>query len=170
MKAKDRPFDPDCPLIGDFASAQRGEPVIRDVYQESITNPNISDVNDAYTAFFNRTPRYVNVLMRVRNAIVRPFGFDTAVATAAVVPPDPAPGDTVGIFTVIARSDTEIVMGGADKRFSMRVSIAVNPEATVLTLATVAYPKDRLGTIYLTLVNPFHHVIAHTFAKRIASR
>ncbi len=50
----------------------------------------------------------------------------------------------------------------------MRLSAAVNADGDCISLATFAYPKSSIGSVYLTIVKPFHAVAASRMARRCA--
>lgn len=155
-------------MLDAFVAKADRKAIIEDAHGGPIANPDIKTVDDVFGAFFSAPPAWVGVLMRVRNRIVGVFGFDTGAGDEhpAEVPERAVVGQDMGVFSVIDRSETEILLGGNDKHFDMRVSLAV--EDGSMTLATFAFPKTRVGTLYLSIVNPFHKVVAGQMAKRIA--
>lgn len=155
-------------MLDAFVAKADRKAIIEDAHGGPIANPDIKTVDDVFGAFFSAPPAWVGVLMRVRNRIVGVFGFDTGDSDQrSEAPPERAVvGQDMGVFSVIDRSASEILLGGNDKHFDMRVSLVVEDDS--MKLATFAFPKTRIGTVYLTIVNPFHKVVAGQMAKRIA--
>ena len=85
-----------------------------DAFQVSTTDP-VMDAPLAAYRMMGRSPPWVRALMRVRNAIVSPFGLKA---------PDPltkTPGQIIGAFPVISSSPNRVVMGFDDKHLDFRV-------------------------------------------------
>ena len=108
-------------------------------------------------------PGWVSALMRLRNAIVAPFGLKTE--------PDPAlqersagafgTGDRIGIFRVLSRSAQELLLGENDKHLDFRFSLTLQTQSggeCAIATTTVRY-KNVWGRLYFAVVKPFHKLI-----------
>lgn len=60
-------------------------------------------------------------------------------------------GHQIGVFEILTRTKDEIVFGGLDRHFSVRISMWVRPPDR-LTITTVAHHHDRMGHAYLNVV------------------
>lgn len=117
---------------------------------------------DALARASARLPRWVDLLMALRNRLVRVFGLKTEPDR----PPsaDDAPitaGSAVGIFLVLARSADEILMGLDDKHLDFRFSLLLQPRADrerAIATTTVRF-KNVWGRLYFAVVRPFHALI-----------
>lgn len=112
-------------------------------------------------------PAWVNKLMWLRNAIVRPFGIDTG-KTPSFGKKNPSQlnmGDKIGVFNVILLSENEVILGADDKHLNFRIS-AFRSDAGYY-LATLVHTNNWFGKIYLALVMPFHRIITQNSMKRI---
>ena len=156
-------------LLETFVRRSGRTPSIADAYSAPIANPELITVDDAVHAFFGSSPCWLVHLMRARNRVVGALGFEIGDPDPPRIPPSPPIGHRMGVFTVADRSDDEVLLGADDGHFTMRLSIRVDAASRMLTLATAAYPTDRIGRIYLTVVKPFHKPIAASMTKRCAS-
>ncbi len=113
-------------------------------------------------------PDWVVTLLRVRNAVVRPFGLKTDTPTPQQAQGELSPGDRVGIFRVFARYDDEVLLGEDDRHLDFRVSIRVrrDPSGCVAVMTTVVCFNNWFGRAYFLPVAPFHRVIVPAMMKR----
>ncbi len=109
--------------------------------------------------------------MRLRNTIVRRLGLKdvgdlklTDAAYAGTV----QPGDAFGIFTVIAVSGSEILLGIDDSHLDVRVSVTKAGEAshTSYTVSTVVHVHNWLGRLYMLPVARIHPIIVRAGMRR----
>jgi len=103
-------------------------------------------------------------LMRLRDALVRPFGLKTS-------PKGSRPalrlvaGERVGIFRLYARSAHELLLGEDDRHLDFRVCLRVLGDGTA-TLATLVHFHNFLGRAYFFLIRPFHALIVPAMLRR----
>ncbi|MDR3705421.1 MAG: DUF2867 domain-containing protein [Paludibacteraceae bacterium] len=106
-----------------------------------------------------QSPRWVDTLMAVRNAIVSVFNLKTG----GKVPPKNQyeVGDKTDIFTISARNDNEIVMAEEDKHLNFRTSVSVvrRGEDCEVYLTTIVHYNNFFGRFYFFFVKPFHQQI-----------
>lgn len=125
---------------------------------------------------FTSFPSWVNILMAMRNTIVRPFGLETApLPTIEKVERDVRydKGDRAVFFTVSDRSKNEIVMGEEDKHLIFRTSVLMTEEGDEsqrIHLTTLVHFNNIGGKIYFTPVKPFHKIIVKSLLRRFAQR
>lgn len=109
-----------------------------------------------------RTPR----LMRLRDALVRPFGLK-----ASPQGPRPPPrfliGERIGLFTLYARTEDELLLGEDDRHLDFRICLRVS--AGQATLATLVRFRNAWGRLYFFLIRPFHGVLVRRMLRRAAS-
>ena len=70
---------------------------------------------------FTRQPKWIALLVRLRDVLVRPFGLKRAVDLQG------AGGDRINMFLVFGRYENEIVLGEDDTHLNFRVSILLQP-------------------------------------------
>ncbi|WP_417803980.1 DUF2867 domain-containing protein [Thalassospira lucentensis] len=100
-------------------------------------------------------PGWVVRLMQFRDLVMRPFGLKSGIN-------DPDNADIIGIFPVISRSDTSIVLGLDDRHLDFRLIIEIEETATNQTKikATTAVKRHNMfGRAYLATITPFHNRI-----------
>lgn len=106
-----------------------------------------------------KSPRWAEVLMTLRDSIVKNFGLKTGNATA--VKNYYEVGDKAYIFTVTDRNETEIVMAEDDKHLNFRTSVSIiqaHPDCEVY-LTTIVHYNNFFGRVYFFFVKPFHRRI-----------
>lgn len=132
-----------------------------------ITRPLDASIDQLAADMFT-LPAWGAMLMRIRNAVVRPFGLKTSPIEKAEAIQNPySPiNSQVGPFTVLLRSDDEIVVGQNDKHLQFRASVYADKEASALYLITVVNFLNIYGRIYFFVVRPFHKLIVRTALQR----
>jgi hypothetical protein len=119
-----------------------------------------------FLAVANRTPRWVDRLMGLRNRIVSKLGLKDLGLLHQVDPNKPLSayrvGDRVGIFTLLHLSDDEVVLGDADKHLDVKVSVCKlrREGRDVIASSTVVQVHNALGRAYMLFVAPVHRRIA----------
>lgn len=109
-------------------------------------------------AIITTFPRWVQSLMTLRNTLVAPFGLLTD---------GPETGDKIGPFPVTQETEQEVIAGFDDRHLDFRVSVrAHNGE---VSLATWVRPHNIGGRAYLTVILPFHVLIARNALRRVAA-
>jgi len=103
-------------------------------------------------------------LMRLRDALVRPFGLKTSPKGSR-----PAlrlvPGERIGIFRLYARSAHELLLGEDDRHLDFRLCLRVLGDGTA-TLATLVHFHNFIGRAYFFLIRPFHALIVKGMLRR----
>ena len=99
-------------------------------------------------------PGWARSLLRLRNALVRPFGLKT--------------GEDAAIFPTCVDSQDELVIGTDDRHLNFRIAL-VRQDGR-LYMSTWVHPHNRWGRAYLRLVMPFHILISRGAVARMATR
>jgi hypothetical protein len=99
-------------------------------------------------------PRAVIVLMRVRDAVVRPFGLAAGWGE----------GRRHTGFPIIDRGPHEVVLGADDKHLDFRVGIVTAERWAVVT--TTLRLNNHLGTLYWAVVKWFHPWVVRATLRR----
>jgi len=119
------------------------------------------------------TPRWVETLMSLRNRIVHPLGLKDVGSMRASnqsATQGCAVGDRLGIFTVCATTDNELLLGIDDKHLDVRVSIfkCGCDEAHRYVVSTVVHVHNLLGRIYMFPVGRIHPLVVRSMMHRAA--
>lgn len=101
------------------------------------------------------SPRMLTVLMRLRDALVRPFGI-AGVDVGSL----PHTG-----FPLLATGDDEVVLGLDDKHLDFRVGIRVLEASAVVTTTVTLH--HALGRLYWLPVRWFHPWAVRTLLRRV---
>jgi len=124
-----------------------------DCYQISVPTRGLIAM-DAAREVLSYSPVWVRLLMAIRNVVVGPFGLKTAHPTADHI-------ETIGLFPVLAKSDSQVVLGFDDRHLDFRVVIDVRDasEGTIVSATTLVKRKILFGKIYIAVITPFHNLI-----------
>lgn len=80
------------------------------------------------------------------------------------------PGESIALFHVLGRTETEILSGEEDAHLDFRLSFFVYPEeegVQKIVLSTVVQKHNWLGHLYFFFVKPFHRLIVPIILRRI---
>lgn len=112
-----------------------------------------------------RAPRWVGVLLKIRNRIVGLFGLKSAELELT-------DQDRIGGFPVIDHDSERVLLGFDDRHLDFRIIVAVEVEGNGhqhVSLTTLVKRHNLFGRIYILVVTPFHKLIVKTFLKRFAA-
>ncbi|GLG83531.1 DUF2867 domain-containing protein [Acinetobacter calcoaceticus] len=112
---------------------------------------------------FHHTPQWVEWSMNLRNKITSKIGLKDLGSFKQIdahkKENEYVAGDRIGIFTLLQRTENELVVGDDDKHLNVTLSIYKNEETQVLTVTTVVHIKNLLGRLYMLPVIPVHRKI-----------
>jgi hypothetical protein len=124
-----------------------------DAWSAPIKLSETADAVEWAHAVFTLPPSVV-FLMRVRDALARPFGLATGWTDLM-----PYTG-----FPLIAEGPNEVVLGLDDKHLDFKVGITTSDGRVVMT--TVLRINNSFGHLYWAVVRPFHHWLARDMLGR----
>jgi hypothetical protein len=135
---------------------------------------------DALSQFLRvakRTPRWIDGLMNVRNRVVGYMGLKNLGGLSQINPTKTSTeyvaGERVGIFTLISKTEDEVLLGDDDNHLKVVVSVHKGTRSTgtdpVITVTTVVHVKNWLGRLYMVPVVPAHRVIARVMVKTVGN-
>jgi hypothetical protein len=121
------------------------------------------DARKAAERMFSRGPRWIEVLLRLRNMIVAPFGLKTSGEG------EPASGGMIGIFPVVSETPERLVAGFNDHHLDFRVvvDVAQTGGGQEVTSTTLVLTHNWLGRTYLAVIMPFHRLIARVMLQQV---
>lgn len=132
-----------------------------DHYSIVLDDPELS-LEQAAKRVFDRSPRWIVMLLAIRNFLMRPFGLRGS------VPKGSSQEDVIGFFPIVSRSAYELVLGFDDKHLNFRIIVVKSDgEQKTLSAATLVKRNNLLGKIYLFFVKPFHRVIVPAMLKQV---
>ena len=135
-----------------------------DAYRVALDGTTL-DARRAVEKIFARRPRWVEMLLRLRNTIVAPFGLKSSGAQ------EPAPGGMIGLFPVLSETPKRLVAGFNDRHLDFRVVVDVVPVGSgqQVTMTTLVLTHNLLGRVYLAVIMPFHRLIARVMLRQVAA-
>jgi len=121
------------------------------------------NAREACTRMVLHGPRWIDALTRLRNILVTPLGLKTSGEGA------PAPHGIIGLFPVLSETPERLVAGFDDYHLDFRVVVDVAGDAASrqVTVTTLVKTNNFLGRTYLTLITPFHKLVARGMMGRI---
>ncbi|MCK1740053.1 DUF2867 domain-containing protein [Bradyrhizobium sp. 139] len=122
------------------------------------------NAREACTRMVLHGPRWIDVLLRLRNILVTPFGLKTSGEGA------PAPGGLIGLFPVLSETPERLVAGFDDFHLDFRLVVDLEGDAASrqVTSTTLVRTHNLLGRTYLALIMPFHKLVVRSMMGRIA--
>lgn len=163
-----------------------------DAYEAPLRDPSLTPAEIALKSF-GATPGWVSALMALRNGMVRLVGLKP-VGAIRVANGKPATayrvGDRLGIFTIRAMGEREILMGIDDRHLDVQVSIvkpaAIQSEGTRsegkqseegqsagagaprYVVSTMVHIHNALGRLYMLPVGHIHPLVVRAIMRRAA--
>jgi hypothetical protein len=133
-----------------------------DAFRVTVTDARL-DARGAAERIFSRSPRWVKMLLDLRNRVVAPFGLKTSAVREA------RSGGMVGMFPVLSETPGRLVAGFNDHHLDFRVVVDVVPmgEAREVTATTFVLTHNWLGWAYLTTIIPLHRLITKTMLRQV---
>jgi hypothetical protein len=126
------------------------------------------DLEGLARAGFERPAGWIRALTWLRDAMMATVGVKSSRAIGAAAA---ARGPVIGYFPLLSRSAEELVVGEDDRHLDFRVAIRFRTGAAgvrELVVVTVVHCHNRLGRMYLTVIAPFHRVIARANLEQAA--
>lgn len=134
-----------------------------DAFRIAIRGPRL-DARQAAQRMMGRSPRWVDRLIALRNALVAPFGLKTSGAG------EPTGKDLIGIFPVLTDTPDRLVAGFDDHHLDFRVviDVAADGAGQQVTATTLVRTNNWFGRSYLTVILPFHRLVVRALLKQVA--
>jgi hypothetical protein len=133
-----------------------------------------NDLDTIVRAALGTAPRWVALLMRLRDRIVGPIGLKTAGRSARrdLGHSTLQVGDSLGIFRVFDRSVDELLLGEDDRHLDFRVSVLVRNDGSAdwAIVSTVVRFNSWLGRAYFLPVRQFHKLIVPAMLRNAYQR
>lgn len=129
--------------------------------------------------FFSGGPDWANSLFTIRNRVVKIFGLKVPEKTDGNQElqgqRDYQPGERVGIFKLIDRSENELILGEEDKHLNFKVSLLLSEvegddSYKSVSITTAVKYNNFFGWLYFLPVKPFHQLIVRSSLKSILKK
>lgn len=134
-----------------------------DAFCAEIADPAL-DARHAAERMMAHQPPWAEVLVRLRNILVGPFGLKTSGNGSK------APYGMIGIFPVLSQTPDRLIAGFDDSHLDFRVvvDVATSGTARSVTLTTLVLTHNWFGRTYLAIILPFHRLIAPALLRQVA--
>lgn len=145
-------------------------PFFRDALVSPISKTELT-AQQIQHAIFGYMPKWIHILMKVRNLIVSKLGFEVGVNSMSSDRNSLQEGDQVGFMNIKSITATEVICFAEDKHMEFYLSVSKNEKQA--TISTLVNQKTLIGRLYVNAIIPFHYVIARAVianavkAKRI---
>jgi hypothetical protein len=112
-----------------------------------------------------RGPRWIDLLLTLRNVLAAPLGLKTGTPSAI------AASDRIGIFPVVSQTPDRLVAGFDDKHLDFRlvVDVARAGRGRRVTATTLVLTHNLLGRSYLAVILPFHRLVVRSLLRQVAA-
>lgn len=130
---------------------------------------------DVYLKMARNTPDWVDWLMSLRNQIVSKLGLKNLGKMSDFDPSkncdDYHEGDQIGIFSLLFKSDNEVILEDKDKHLDAKVSFYLEKDkaTTRVYATTLVHVKNPFGKLYMFFVAPMHKMIVPRSLKTLLS-
>ena len=135
-----------------------------DAFRIAVEGPPL-DARNAAQRMMGRSPRWIETLQALRNALVAPFGLKTSGAREATA------AGAIGIFPVLSETPDRLVAGFDDSHLDFRVvvDVAASGQGQQITATTLVRTHNLLGRSYLAIILPFHRLIVRSMLRQVAA-
>ena len=145
-----------------------------DAYGVRLPDGAPNDLDTIVRAALGAAPRWVALLMRLRDLIVGMIGLKTASRSARrnLGHVTLQVGDSLGIFKVFDRTVDELLLGEDDRHLDFRVSLLVRNDGSNdwAIVSTVVRFNSWLGRPYFLPVRQFHKLIVPAMLRNAYQR
>jgi hypothetical protein len=123
------------------------------------------DARRAAQRMLGRSPRWIEMLLSLRNLLVAPFDLRTSGESQT------SPGEMIGIFPILSEAPDRLVAGFNDRHLDFRVVVDVAPSGPgqQVTATTLVLTHNLPGRIYLAIIKPFHRLIVAAMLRQVAA-
>jgi frataxin-like iron-binding protein CyaY len=136
----------------------------RDSFKLTTNKVNL-DAKNVYHSIFGFLPTPVQWALKIRNTIVKCFGFSASNTKMSLPLEDIVAGKKAGFLTIEAVSETEVICSAYEPNMDMWLSVLKLSEKE-FAVSTLVNLKTTSGKCYMTLVKPFHKFVAKYCIKQ----
>ena len=124
------------------------------------------DARHAAEKMLAHSPRWVEVLLALRNLLVAPLGLKTS------APDEPGARDIIGLLPVVRQTPIALLRASNDKHLDFRVvvDVARAGDSQRITATTLVLTHNLLGRTYLAVIRPFHRLVVPAMLRQVAAQ
>lgn len=147
-------------------------------FQDSffVTTNNVDlDVLEIYLQMTSNTPKWINLLLSLRNNIVQFLGLKnvgnlTGKNSLEFISRDKIAGTKIDFFTIETLNNNEMILVLNDKHLDIKLSILKSKVSkNQIFVSTLVNFNNLLGKIYMVFVTPFHKIVVKRLMKNIVN-
>ena len=133
-------------------------------------------IDDVIHAFFDSAPSWVHHMFTIRDVVASKLGLKTISRKEREQMRKSfsiQPGNSIGLFKVLSKSEEEVIMGEDDKHLNFRVAFLLNAldaESYALHFITTVKIHNWLGKLYFLPVKPMHALVVKSMMKGTVKR
>ena len=135
-----------------------------DAFKVKVNLPHL-EAKNVYHSIFGFLPKPVQLALKVRNGIVKYFGFSASNTEMSLPLEQIQAGQKAGFLTIESVSDTEVICGAYEPNMDMWLSVLKLSEQE-FAVSTLVNLKTRVGKVYMMFIKPFHKIVAKYCIKQ----
>lgn len=135
-----------------------------DSYELKLPSDAPRDARLLARAMLGKPSLFVDIAMRVRDVVVRPFGVKTSAEIR-----NQTLGSHIDFSPVLSENNCEVILGEDDYHLDFRIELAVLSDETRrrFVVTSVVRCHNSLGRVYLHAIRPLHKRIATGALRRL---
>jgi hypothetical protein len=142
-----------------------------DAFQASFFSEQPIEIKNCFSELFFKYPKWIEMLMKIRKILVRPFNLKTGVNPhyQSDYQPDLKKGFTLSAFEVLDCTNQEILLEIKDRHLDAYISVLLLQihKRYEVTLSTKVKYNNRLGRIYFFIIKPFHMIVVSAMLQNM---
>lgn len=141
-----------------------------DIYKTEFKNEklDVEKLINNFQKMSNNQPKWIKILMIIRNKIASLFGLKTTQLEKPTTPKNIKIGEKLGLFQLFGITDNGIILGKNDKHLNFRLLVFYNEiskSIQIINFATLVKFNNQFGKFYFSLIKPFHKIIVKKMAR-----
>lgn len=129
----------------------------RDSFKVQVSKEKL-EARQVYHGIFGFLPQPVRLALRLRNSIMRWFGFSASSAEMSRPLEDIKAGKSAGFLVIDSVSISEVVCRASEANMDMWLSVLKLSEQE-FAVSTLVNLKTGSGKAYMTCIKPFHKLV-----------
>ncbi|WP_415900977.1 DUF2867 domain-containing protein [Neptuniibacter sp. QD48_11] len=139
-------------------NGKESESYYRDSFQVSVRHNGLN-AKDVYHRIFGYMPKSIQLALKIRNAVVKMFGFSASSTEMSLSLNEIEEGRKAGFLNIELVTDGEVVCGAYEPNMDMWLSVMKTSDHE-FAVSTLVNLKTKSGKIYMAMIKPFHKVVA----------
>ena len=139
-------------------NGKESENYYRDSFQVTVRHNDLN-AKDVYHRIFGYLPKSIQIALKIRNAVVKVFGFSASSTEMSLSLDEIEEGRKAGFLNIELVTDTEVVCGAYEPNMDMWLSVMKTSDQA-FAVSTLVNLKTKSGKIYMALIKPFHKIVA----------